>query len=47
MIPNPCFTGEKDHEPDEQGISYFDFLDWSREISLLSHEPHELLLWKP
>jgi hypothetical protein len=31
------------HECHEWGMSYPDFLDWSRKISLVSHEPHELL----
>jgi hypothetical protein len=35
---------DKKHEPHKQGALRFGFHSYSRNINLLSHEPHELLL---
>ncbi|MDR1128348.1 MAG: hypothetical protein LBL20_03470 [Treponema sp.] len=47
MVLNKHSGAEEDHEPREQGLSYSSFRNYTRKISLVSHEPRELSLWYP
>ncbi|MDR1128889.1 MAG: hypothetical protein LBL20_06215 [Treponema sp.] len=47
MILNRHSGAEENHEPRERGLPRSGFRDYTRKISLVSHEPHELSLWYP